>query len=108
MALPDLEHLRTFVTVCRTGSLTEAAALLGVLAGPRNSRPSRSCAFRPHLPGIAAAPLCDEARTESPSAQSFPTSAVRETLRLPSLGVLCAGAAQRTAPLPGSTLLIAE
>lgn len=30
MATPDLEHLRTFVTVYRTGSLTEAAALLGL------------------------------------------------------------------------------
>lgn len=30
MASPDLEHLRTFVTVYRTGSLTEAAALLGL------------------------------------------------------------------------------
>lgn len=30
MALPDLEHLRTFVTVYRTRSLTEAAALLGL------------------------------------------------------------------------------
>lgn len=30
MASPDLEHLRTFVTVHRTGSLTEAAALLGL------------------------------------------------------------------------------
>lgn len=30
MAAPDLEHLRTFVTVYRTGSLTEAAALLGL------------------------------------------------------------------------------
>lgn len=30
MASPDLEHLRTFVTVYRTGSFTEASALLGI------------------------------------------------------------------------------
>lgn len=30
MATPDLEHLRTFVTVYRTGSFTEASALIGI------------------------------------------------------------------------------
>ncbi len=30
MAAPDLEHLRTFVTVYRTGSFTEASVLIGI------------------------------------------------------------------------------
>lgn len=30
MTAPDLEHLRTFVTVYRTGSFTEASALIGI------------------------------------------------------------------------------
>ncbi|MFK4790851.1 LysR family transcriptional regulator [Microbacterium sp. ZW T5_56] len=56
MASPDLEHLRTFVTVHRTGSLTEAAALLGL------SQPTVTARIK-ELEAACGHPLFDRTRT---------------------------------------------